>query len=479
MGDRLGQQLGNYRLVKLLGTGGFAEVYLGQHVHLASKQAAIKILHLLDVDAHEFQAEAETTEQLVHPHIVRLLDFALEQGTPFLVLDYAPGGSLRTRHPKGSIVPLATVEAYLNELAPALQYAHDQHILHRDIKPDNMLIGRQGELLLSDFGIAVLTLTGRTSLSSAYGIGGTPYYMAPETYQGRPVKESDQYALAVVVYEWLCGSVPFSEGNFIQLGYQHAHEPVPPLREKNPTLPPHVEAVIMKALAKEPKDRFASVQTFVKAFEQACIQARQAEQARLRQAEEQERARRAEEERLRQVEEERHRQDEEERARREKERADNIEEERVRKAMEAEQARKVEKERVRRVRQEPTPSHFPPSAGTRILQGFPLRFRSWKATILLLVLALLILGGGVGLYESVSRSSAMTQARATATAQAQANATATVEVQHHATATAQASIPGQIWHSQDSSTSKSLGGVAWSGSQFVVMGDNGTIFTSP
>src|SRR6266516_4407863 len=119
MPDKVGQQIGNYRLVRLLGSGGFADVYLGQHVRLASKQAAIKILHLLDVDAHKFQEEAETTEKLVHPHIVRLLDFDIEQGTPFLVLDYAPGGSLRTRHPKGSVVPLARVGEYLKEITPA------------------------------------------------------------------------------------------------------------------------------------------------------------------------------------------------------------------------------------------------------------------------------------------------------------------------------------------------------------------------
>ena len=264
---KVGQQIGNYRLVRLLGSGGFAEVYLGQHVHLASKQAAIKILHLTDVDVQKFQQEAETTEQLVHPHIVRLLDFALEQGTPFLVLDFAPGGSLRTRHPKGSQVPLDIVVGSLKEITPALQYAHDRNILHRDIKPDNMLIGRQGELLISDFGLAVLSQTGRTSLQASYGIGGTPFYMAPEQYRGKPEKASDQYALAVVVYEWLCGSVPFSEGGFIQLGYQHTHEPVPPPREKNPAIPPEVEAVIMKALSKEPKDRFASVQAFANALE--------------------------------------------------------------------------------------------------------------------------------------------------------------------------------------------------------------------
>jgi eukaryotic-like serine/threonine-protein kinase len=163
MKDLTGQQFGSYRLLRCLGVGGFASVYLGQHVRISSKQAAIKILHLFDVDAQQFQQEAETTEQLRHPHIVRLLDFDIQEGTPFLVLDYAPGGSLRARHPKGSHVPLATILEYLKELAPALQYAHDQGILHRDIKPDNVLIGQNGELLLSDFGIALLSRTGHTS----------------------------------------------------------------------------------------------------------------------------------------------------------------------------------------------------------------------------------------------------------------------------------------------------------------------------
>jgi serine/threonine protein kinase len=267
--DYSGQQIGNYRLVRRLGTGGFASVYLGQHVRIATQQAAIKILHLFDVDTQEFQREAETTAALVHPNIVRLFDFDFHNRTPFLVMEYASNGSLRTRHPQGTQVPLSTVVQYVNVIADALQYAHDKHIIHRDIKPDNVLIGTFGELRLSDFGISVLSKTGRTSLHPSYGIGGTPYYMAPEMFSGKPEKTSDQYSLAIMAYEWLCGTRPFNEGNFIQLGYQHTHEPVPPLHEKLPNISPKVEAVIMKALAKAPTDRYPTVRAFVEALEAA------------------------------------------------------------------------------------------------------------------------------------------------------------------------------------------------------------------
>jgi serine/threonine protein kinase len=445
MSDRLGQQLGNYRLVKLLGKGGFAEVYLGQHVRLAAKQAAIKLLHLSDVDARKFQEEAETTEKLVHPHIVRLLDFALEQDTPFLVLDYAPGGSLRIRHPKGSIVPLATVAAYLKDLVPALQYAHDQHILHRDIKPDNMLIGRQGELLLSDFGVAVLTQTGRTTLSSAYDVGGTPYYMAPEMFRGKPEKASDQYSLAVVVYEWLFGSVPFTEGNFIQLGFQHAHEPVPPLREKNPAIPPAVEAVVMKALAKEPKDRFASVQAFATAFEQACTPTLAAEKSHRDQGRQ---TSQAEQEHL-QAEEERVRQEREERARQAKEKWE--------------------------------------------------RLRSPSVAVVSILLILLVLGAGI-YWVTGNLSSNAHQPRTIATAQASAGVSGrTWHAQTSGTShglygvvwsgsqfvavgvggTIRTSPDGHTWAAQNAGTSPLLECVAWSGSQFVAVGSKSTILTSP
>src|SRR5437660_87746 len=127
--DLIGQQLGNYQLVRLLGSGGFASVYLGQHIRITTQQAAIKVLHLTEVNTQKFQQEAETIASLKHPHIVRLFDFVIEQGIPFLVMDYAPNGSLRTRHATGEKIPLATVVQYITQITDALQYAHDKHII--------------------------------------------------------------------------------------------------------------------------------------------------------------------------------------------------------------------------------------------------------------------------------------------------------------------------------------------------------------
>src|SRR5215470_13667698 len=157
MADRVGQQLGNYRLTGLRGQGGFAEVYLGQHVRL-NLQAAIKVLHthLTDQEVEHFQQEAETIATLMHPAIVRILDYDVQEGVPFLVMDYAPGGSLRRCYPKGSQVPLSPLMTAVKQVATALQYAHDHKVIHRDIKPENLLVGRQEEVLLSDFGRAAL-----------------------------------------------------------------------------------------------------------------------------------------------------------------------------------------------------------------------------------------------------------------------------------------------------------------------------------
>jgi serine/threonine protein kinase len=267
MADRVGQQLGNYRLVRLLGQGGFAEVYLGEHVYIGT-QAAIKVLatQLAGQDIEQFRVEATTLAHLEHPHIVRVLEFGVEGSTPFLVMSYASGGTLRTRHPKGSRLSLPIVLSYVKQVASALQYAHEQKLIHRDVKPENMLLGRQQEVLLSDFGIALVAQTSRQQLTLP--ATGTVAYMAPEQIQGKPRPQSDQYSLGIIVYEWLSGTLPFT-GSAFELFGQHLHVPPTPLREKIPSLPSAVEQVVMTALAKDPKERFATVQAFAHALEQA------------------------------------------------------------------------------------------------------------------------------------------------------------------------------------------------------------------
>ena len=180
-GGREGQQLGNYRLIRLLGQGGFAEVYLGEHIYLDTP-AAIKVLHtqLASDEVESFRAEARTIARLVHPHIVRVLDYGVEGKTPFLVMDYAPNGTLRKRYPKGVPLPLSSIVSYVTQLADALQYAHEQKVIHRDVKPENMLLDRRNEVLLSDFGIAVVAQSSHYhSTQSIQELAGTIAYMAP------------------------------------------------------------------------------------------------------------------------------------------------------------------------------------------------------------------------------------------------------------------------------------------------------------
>lgn len=272
MTGRIGQQFGNYRLTRFLGEGGFASVYLAEHIHLGTP-AAIKVLaaRLSSEEVEQFRQEAYILARLNHPNIVRMLDFGLleTEHLPFLVMYYAPHGTLRQRYPKNSCVPLNTIVLYVKSIAAALQYAHDHHIIHRDVKPENMLLGDQNELLLSDFGIALLYQNSLNSFQQkTQGPGGTALYMAPEQIQGKARPASDQYALAIVVYEWLCGVRPF-QGSFAEVCSQHLVAQPQPLRQRLSTISLEVEQVVMKALAKDPKERFASIEAFAMAFEEA------------------------------------------------------------------------------------------------------------------------------------------------------------------------------------------------------------------
>jgi predicted ATPase/DNA-binding CsgD family transcriptional regulator len=271
MADLSGQQLGNYRLLRPLGRGGFAEVYLGQHVYLNSL-AAIKILQIVlnEEDIERFVKEARTLASLTHPHIIHVIDFAVENGIPFLVMEYAINGSLRQRHPQGSSLPSEIIISYVRQMASALQYAHDQRLIHRDVKPENMLLGSDNNLLLSDFGLALPTYQ-NGSLSTQVMepvMGGTTAYLAPEQLQSKPQPASDQYSLGIVVYEWLCGKRPFN-GSPLEIAVQHISSPPPPLHDQLPGISPTIEDAVMRALAKDPQQRFGSVQDFATALERA------------------------------------------------------------------------------------------------------------------------------------------------------------------------------------------------------------------
>jgi serine/threonine protein kinase/WD40 repeat protein len=269
MADLIGQQLGRYHLVRLIGQGGFADVYLGEHIHL-NTQAAIKVLQmrLVGSNMEQFSTEARTIASLVHPNIIRVLDFGVENSIPFLIMDYAPNGTLRQRHPKGIVLPPAQIIPYVRQVASALQYAHDRKFIHRDVKPENMLLGRSSEVLLSDFGLVLIAQS--TGSRSIQEMSGTIAYMAPEQLDGRPHSASDQYSLGIIVYEWLTGDRPFN-GAFVEIASQHILTPPAPLHEKVPAISPAIEEVVLTALAKNPQQRFASIQAFATALEQATL----------------------------------------------------------------------------------------------------------------------------------------------------------------------------------------------------------------
>jgi serine/threonine protein kinase/WD40 repeat protein len=267
--DRIGQQVGDYRLLRWLGGGGFGNVYLAEQVRDHS-QVAVKLLQIRLTRSEELKAfinEARTI-RLKHSHIVPLLDFGISrEDIPFLVMEYAVQGTLRDRYPKSTQLPLTAVVSYVQQAASALLYAHEQHLIHRDVKPENMLLRADGTVLLSDFGIASVAHSS-LSLSLHQGIGGTIPYMAPEQSQGQARAASDQYSLGVVVYEWIAGRRPF-EGTAVEVAMQHAMKLPPSLAAQVPTLSRAVDQVVLKALAKDPRDRFVTVQDFAAALEQA------------------------------------------------------------------------------------------------------------------------------------------------------------------------------------------------------------------
>ena len=270
MTDLTGKQLGSYRLIRQLGNGGFAVVYLGEHI-LLKTQAAIKVLHQIQLSSEEeekFRNEARTIAKLKHRNIIQVLDYGIQESTntPYLAMEYAPR-TLRQRYATGTVLSPINILRNVKEVVNALQYAHDRKVIHRDVKPENMLLDENDNVRLSDFGIAVVYESSRAS--STQDRHGTPPYMAPEQFLGKPLPASDQYALGIVVYEWLCGSRPF-HGSLGELIRQHENAKPPSMLEKVPSLSPDIEVVVQKALAKKPGERYARIADFALAFQDAC-----------------------------------------------------------------------------------------------------------------------------------------------------------------------------------------------------------------
>jgi serine/threonine-protein kinase len=257
-----GRMLGKYRLVERLGQGGMAQVYKAYQAEL-DRYVAIKILHphLTGDEAFtiRFEREARAIAALEHPHIIRVYDFDADEDLAFLVMERLDGTSLRSvLHDldcRDERMALAEVERIVAALADALDYAHRQGVVHRDLKPSNVLITSSGRPVLTDFGIARMVDT--TVITESGGTLGTPAYMSPEQGQGQSGDaRSDIYALGVLLYQLCTGRVPFDADTPYAVILKHITAPLPSPSSLRPDLPRAVEKVILKALAKDPSDRY-------------------------------------------------------------------------------------------------------------------------------------------------------------------------------------------------------------------------------
>jgi serine/threonine protein kinase len=277
----VGRVLGGYQLLSVQGTGGTGTVYLAAKVDAREQQVAVKVLtppagttpaDLVEFKAR-FQREAKALQLLAHPHILTLIAYGEDEqsGLAYMVLPLMAGGTLTSRLSQGG-VSLEDAARYASQIADALDYAHDKGIVHRDLKPGNVLLDEQGEVFLADFGIAKIFDTAGTTvmtLTSTGQIMGTADYMSPEQAQGQDVTAaSDIYSFGMVLYHLTTGQVAFEGKSLTQVLLQIATTPPIPPRRLRPTLPAPAEAAILKALAKQPIDRFKTAGELASAFSQ-------------------------------------------------------------------------------------------------------------------------------------------------------------------------------------------------------------------
>jgi eukaryotic-like serine/threonine-protein kinase len=254
---------GRYQLGSLLGAGGMASVYLATD-RVLQRQVAVKVLRPSDVQdavfVERFRREARAAARLSHPNIVAVFDSGFDAGLHYLVMEYVVGESLaQLLHRQGRLAPLRAVELAI-QVCAALAAAHAQGLVHRDIKPANVLVGPDGQVKVTDFGI--VKASAATTLTGTGMVLGTAAYLSPEQAQGHPVDaRSDLYGLGCVLYELLCGSPPFGSGpdrSPVAIATRHVREPPEPPSACNPQVDPALDQVVLTALAKDPAQRYQS-----------------------------------------------------------------------------------------------------------------------------------------------------------------------------------------------------------------------------
>ncbi|WP_294756710.1 Stk1 family PASTA domain-containing Ser/Thr kinase [uncultured Lactobacillus sp.] len=253
LGDR-------YRIIDTLGEGGMANVYLAEDIILQRK-VAVKILRL-DLQKEpqtlaRFQREALATSELSHPNIVMVLDVGTDHGLPYMVMEYVDGPDLKEYIRANSPLNLGNIIKIMDQILSAMSLAHKHNVIHRDLKPQNILMDKHGNIKIADFGIAVaLNQNSVTQTNSAIG---SVHYMSPEQTRGGLVtKQSDIYSLGIILYELITGNVPFNGDSAVSIALKHAQEPIPSIRKQDPNIPQPLENVVLKATAKDPRDRYNS-----------------------------------------------------------------------------------------------------------------------------------------------------------------------------------------------------------------------------
>lgn len=276
MSFKPGDNVGPYQVIEQLGHGGMASVFKAYHAAL-DRYVALKVLHqAFNEDStfiNRFQREAKVVAKLEHPNIVPVYDFAEHEGRPFLVMKFIEGDTLKARMSAGPLTA-KEIEQVVETVGSAVGYAHRQGVLHRDIKPSNVLISNENIMYLADFGLARIAQAGESTLS-ADSIMGTPQYISPEQAMGKKDLDgkTDVYSFGVMIYEMVVGQVPFNADTPFSIIHDHIYTPLPLPKSVNPNVPDAVQRVLLKALAKNREDRYATVEELIGAFKSAWLEA--------------------------------------------------------------------------------------------------------------------------------------------------------------------------------------------------------------